>query len=108
MSWIYLRFLQYHDGSRGDTSESFRFAACFPGVLQGIVGGVGEGCWNVFGGVFGGLRGEVVVDGDGGDGGIMDKGDAERRRRRANGVLEERLRSQGGGESGEGEGMDKV
>ncbi|GAB6029274.1 hypothetical protein CHUAL_005039 [Chamberlinius hualienensis] len=35
ISWIYLRFLQYHSNlTRGDMAESFTFASFFPNVLQ--------------------------------------------------------------------------
>ncbi|XP_055372172.1 transmembrane protein 115 [Condylostylus longicornis] len=38
VSWIYLRFYQYHPNGRGDSSESFTFASFFPTVMQSVIG----------------------------------------------------------------------
>ncbi|XP_054276288.1 transmembrane protein 115-like [Macrosteles quadrilineatus] len=39
VSWIYLRFYQYHtNGSRGDMADNFTFASFFPNVLQPPIG----------------------------------------------------------------------
>lgn len=37
VSWVYLRFYQWHPNGRGDSSESFTFASFFPNVVQPII-----------------------------------------------------------------------
>ncbi|EFO21919.2 hypothetical protein LOAG_06566 [Loa loa] len=37
ISWIYVRFLQPHDGERGDPSEHFAWATLFPSKLQPLM-----------------------------------------------------------------------
>jgi hypothetical protein len=34
VSWIYLRYYQYHDGSYGDQSNQFRFSTLFPDAME--------------------------------------------------------------------------
>ncbi|XP_055905590.1 transmembrane protein 115 [Eupeodes corollae] len=38
VSWVYLRFYQWHPNGHGDSSESFTFASFFPGVMQPFIG----------------------------------------------------------------------
>lgn len=38
VSWVYLRFYQWHPNGHGDSSESFTFASFFPTVMQPFIG----------------------------------------------------------------------
>lgn len=37
VSWVYLRFYQWHPNGHGDSSESFTFASFFPAVMQPFI-----------------------------------------------------------------------
>jgi len=120
-AYVYLRFIQFRDGVRGDSSDAFAFKMFFPEPLQSIIGAV----LNTASAAFNKLRSaksggintqhqkataasasvehrlsadSVVLDmsGGGGDvagGGDGDQMDADRRKSRAMRALDERLKS---------------
>lgn len=49
VSWVYLRFVQYHpSGLRGDLSPAFNFETFFPRVLKPFVGSICNCVYSVF------------------------------------------------------------
>ena len=47
-AWMYLRFFQSRNGTRGDFSEGFAFTTFFPPQLQGIVSIISNICFMIF------------------------------------------------------------
>ncbi|KAI9340881.1 eukaryotic integral membrane protein-domain-containing protein [Obelidium mucronatum] len=47
VSWIYIRFFKYHDGIRGDRSESFSFGSFFPASTHRIIVPISNSTFNL-------------------------------------------------------------
>ncbi|KAJ3031859.1 UNVERIFIED_CONTAM: hypothetical protein HDU68_011618 [Siphonaria sp. JEL0065] len=47
VSWIYIRFFKYHDGIRGDRSESFSFGSFFPVSTHRIIVPISNSTFNL-------------------------------------------------------------
>jgi hypothetical protein len=46
VSWVYMRFYKYHDGVRGDRSETFSFTSFFPDQWQGVLKPISKQFYN--------------------------------------------------------------